>query len=469
MSLDKRTTVPFLLLVLFVSLAVRGLTAYFVYTHLSDPSWFQSGTYKLFDRQAQDILDHKASAFWIDDPTRTDIAIYPPGYSLWISLIYKLTGDRSAASVLKVQWLLDSLSVLLIAGIGIRAFGYRAGIIAGLLASLSPLLALSGATPLADAPTSWFVLGAIWLLLSAVKRQYLLAALGAGLLLGLSCWLRANALLLPLFWVAALLYWNSSWRSRLAVSAALLVGMAIMVTPLLVRNAVAFRAFTPTGLGAGTNLWEGIGETERAEEFGAVFGDAKLIEQERKQMGIVADAHFDLYYPDGVARDRDRARKAFAVISAHPVWYMGVMLRRMIGVLKFAGTPTGYYGSSGINVTSQKCLPMRLQGGVLSLLVTMAGALQSVVRYLALPLMILGVVVAIRKNLRLTLLLLSTILYYLVVGSALHTEYRYGLPMQSLLFVFAGVAVSEGLTLVLKQVRLDRLRRSRFASTRSVG
>src|SRR4029079_230482 len=178
---------------------------------------------------------------------------------------------------------------------GIRAFGYRAGIIAGLLASLSPLLALSGATPLADAPTYSFVLGAIWLLLSAVKRQHLLASLGAGLLLGLSCWLRANALLLPLFWVAALLYWNSSWRSRLAVSAALLVGMAIMVTPLLVRNAVAFRAFTPTGLGAGTNLWEGIGETERAEEFGAVFGDAKLIEQERKQMGIVADAHFDLY------------------------------------------------------------------------------------------------------------------------------------------------------------------------------
>ena len=99
---------------------------------------------------------------------------------------------------------------------------------------------------------------------------------------------------------------------------------------------------------------------------------------------------------------------------------------------------------------------MRLQGGVLSLLVTMAGALQSVVRYLALPLMILGVVVAIRKNLRLTLLLLSTILYYLVVGSALHTEYRYGLAMQALLFVFAGVAVSEMLTLVLKQVWSDR-------------
>jgi hypothetical protein len=81
-------------------------------------------------------------------------------------------------------------------------------------------------------------------------------------------------------------------------------------------------------------------------------------------------------------------------------------------------------------------------------MVTMIGALQSVVRYLALPLMILGIVVAIRKNVWLTLLLLSTILYYLVVGSALHTEYRYGLPMQALLFVFAGVSVSEMVGLV---------------------
>jgi hypothetical protein len=39
--------------------------------------------------------------------------------------------------------------------------------------------------------------------------------------------------------------------------------------------------------------------------------------------------------------------------------------------------------------------------------------------------------------------LLSTILYYLVVGSSLHSEIRYGLPMQALLFVFAGVTVSE--------------------------
>jgi 4-amino-4-deoxy-L-arabinose transferase-like glycosyltransferase len=442
MPLPKRT-IFLLLLVLFLSLTVRGLTAYFIHTHLSDPAWFQSGTYTVFDRQSQAILDGKASLFWIDDPLRTDAAVYPPGFPLWLALIYKLTGNRNAAEVQKIQWILDSLSVFLIVAIGITAFGYRAGLAAGVLAALAPLLALAGATPLADSPTSWLVLGAVLLFLIALKRQQSLAALAAGLLLGLSCWFRSNAVLLPLCWIISLCFWETVWRNRLTLGAAVLIGFAVVLAPLVIRNGVAFGVFTPTGLGAGTNLWEGIGETERAQEFGAVFGDAELIEKERAELGVSKNADFDLYYPDGVARDRERARKAFAVIRAHPIWYAGVMLRRMVGVLKYAGTPSGYYGSSGINVTPQKCLPSTMQGGVLSLLVRILGMLQSVLRYVALPLMVVGIVLAFRRDPRLTLFMLSTIVYYLVAGSALHTEYRYGLPMQALLFVFAGVTLSE--------------------------
>ncbi len=127
------------------------------------------------------------------------------------------------------------------------------------------------------------------------------------------------------------------------------------------------------------------------------------------------------------------------------------MLRRMAGVLKFAGDPSPYYGSSGINVTSKKSLPERLQGGVLSFLVTALGMVQSVMRYMALPLMVVGVGIALRSDWRLALLLLTTVLYYLVVGSALHTEIRYGLPMQSLLFVFAGLSVSKLIEVVRRK------------------
>lgn len=431
-----------LLLVLVCSFAVRGLTMRFVRDHLSDPGWFQSGTYAHFDLQAQNILDGKASMFWIDDPSRTEAAVYPPGYSLWLAFVYKVTGERSAFVVQIFQWVMDALSVLLVVGVGTTAFGFRVGWISGLLAALAPQLALYGVTPMADAPTSWLVVGGVWMLLLAVRKQSVGFALGAGLLLGASCWLRANALLLAIGCAAALfLFVRSERRTRLQLSLSVALGAAILIAPLLLRNAVTFRAFVPTGLGMGTNLWEGIGESERAAEFGAVMGDSRLVEQERKEMELPADAPLDLYWPNGVERDRARTRKALSVIAAHPVWYSGLMLHRMWGMLKFGGAPLPYYGSMGINVTSQKTLPASGQGRIFAIPVNFLGMVQSVLRWVALPLIIAGIVLGFRLDRLVMGLLLPTILYYLVIGSGLHMEIRYGLPMQALLLVFAGLTV----------------------------
>lgn len=442
LSSAARRRMLLILSVLLLSFIVRGLTANFVRTHLSDAGWFQSGTYAIFDGQAQNILDGKASVFWIDDPSRTEAAVYPPGYPLWLAIVYGVSGVRSATIVQNVQWILDSLFVLLVIGIGATAYGWRVGLCAGTLAALSPLLALSGATPMADAPTSWIVLGGVLMLLLAAKRKSAGWALGAGAMVGASCWLRANALLLVIWWVIALLLFvQGSRRSRVRLSLAVMLGALLLIAPVMIRNAVAFRAFVPTGLGTGTNLWEGIGETERAAEFGAVFGDSALIEQERAEMNLAPDAPLKLYWPNGVERDRARTRKAVKVIASHPVWYAGVMARRMWGMLKYAGKPLPYYGSAGINVTSSKSLPEAWQGGGVAVGVNALGMMQSVFRYLALPLMIAGVWLALRRDWRTTWLLLATVLYYLIAGAALHMELRYGLPMQSLLLVFAGLAM----------------------------
>jgi Dolichyl-phosphate-mannose-protein mannosyltransferase len=449
----------FILSVLLLAFIVRGLTANFVRAHLSDPGWFQSGTYAIFDKQAQDILDNRASVFWIDDPSRTEAAVYPPGYPLWLAFIYGIGGVRSASVVQNVQWVLDALSVLLVAGTGATAYGWRVGLCAGVLAALSPLLSLYGATPMADAPTNWIVMGGVWMMLLAAKRDNALWALGSGLMIGASCWLRANALLLVVWWVVALLLFaQGSKRRRARLSLMVTLGALLLIMPVVVRNSVAFRAFVPTGLGTGTNLWEGIGETERAAEFGAVFGDGALIEQERTEMGLAPDTPLGLYWPDGVERDRARTRKALKVIAAHPVWYAGVMARRMWGMLKYAGKPLPYYGSAGVNVTSRKSLPVAWQGGVLAVFVNALGMLQSVFRYLALPLMLLGIWFGLRRDWRTAWLLLATILYYLVVGSSLHMEIRYGLPMQSLLLVFAGLAVCRLIEIVCDAAKQKKMR-----------
>src|SRR5918911_871664 len=109
---------PLLFIVAF-SFAVRALTASFIHAHLNDPSWFQSGSYAVFDNQAQAILDRREPLFWIKDSSRTDAIVYPPGYPLWIALLYKLTGVRSPVVVQYAQTVLDSLAVLLVVGIGV--------------------------------------------------------------------------------------------------------------------------------------------------------------------------------------------------------------------------------------------------------------------------------------------------------------------------------------------------------------
>ena len=447
-SQDMRRRVLLCLSIVLLAFTVRFLTAQFIDQHIANPAWFASGIYAIFDNRAQDILEGRANAFWVEDalssPRAATSAVYPPGYSLWLAFIYSISGARSVFVVQYVQLALDALFVLLITGTGTTAYGWRAGFAAGVLAALSPLLAFYGATPLADSPTAWIVVGGAWMLLLAAKRLSWRWALGAGLMIGASCWLRANALLLGVWCaLALLLFVQASWRVGLRLSAVFALGMLLLIAPVIARNSYAFHAFVPGGMGFGTNLWEGLGETSRAAEFGAVFGDAALIEQERAEMGLAPDAELALYWPNGLQRDRARMRKALNVIKAHPFWYAGVMARRMAGMLKYAGEPVPYFGTAGINVTSKKCLPQAWQGGLLALCVNVLGMLQSVLRYLLLPLMLCGVFLAFRRDRRTSAFILTIILYYLVVGSIMHTELRYGLPMHALLFIFAGLAVTE--------------------------
>ena len=433
--------------IVVLAFSVRALTANFLRARLDDAGWFPYSIYGAFDRQAQDWLDHRASIFWIDDPARTDRAIYPPGYPVWLALIYKLSGSRSPIIVQNIQWVLDSFAVLLVVGAGVTAFGWRVGLWAGMIDALWPLPATYGAVPLADAPTSWIVVSATWMLLLAAKRKSFGWAVSAGALVGLSCWLRANAMFLPFFWaIAILLLVRASWRRRAWLGASALVAAMLVIAPIILRNAIAFRAFVPTGLGVGTNFLEGIGETERgSREFGAPSSDRDLIEQERAALNVPPGPTFALYYPDGIQRDRARLSKAMTIIAQHPFWYAGSVVRRMAAVLKYAGEPNGIYGSAGINITGKKCLPLQRQGGPLAFLVNVLGMLQSVLRYVLLPLMIVGVFLAFGLDRRVTALLMVTVFYYLVVGSLLHTHIRYGLPMQSLLTIFGAVTLSSGL------------------------
>jgi len=415
----------------------------FMKMHLHDAAWFQFGSYQKFEAQAENILAGRQHPFWIDDSSRTDLVQYPPAFPCWIALIYAVTGHHSVYTVQAVQWVLDLfLSMFLIVGISVTAFGWRAAIAASFLAAFSPLLAMYGAWPSSDAPTAWLVLGATWMILLAAKTLKVGWALGAGLLLGAACWLRVNPLFLGLASALALLLLpQAARRERVRLGLAVVLCAILMVTPITVRNAIVFHEFLPNGLNVGVNLWEGLGETDRGVAAGMVFGDHRMLEIERKELNMSPESPFNLAYPDGIRRDRKRLREALQVIAANPFWYTGVMARRAVRLLKLAGEPAAFQGSAGINVTSKKCLTPAWDGGVLAILVDGLGMVQSVIRYLVILPMLAGVWLGLRRNRMGASLLLITVLYYLLTCSVGHTEMRYALPIYSVLFVFAGVAV----------------------------
>jgi 4-amino-4-deoxy-L-arabinose transferase-like glycosyltransferase len=425
------------------AISVRVLTLQFMRARLNDPAWFQVGSYAKFDRPARDILDGRQRLFWIDDPTRTDLVQYPPAFPALVALIYKVTGDQSAYSVQLVLWFADFiLSFLLIAGIALTVSGRRAAIASAFVVALSPLFAMYAAYPSADVPTTWFVLAGNWLLILAAQRKSVRLALAAGIALGIACWIRVNPLYLCVGWaIALLLFVKDAWWLRFKLAAAVFGGTVVLLAPILIRNYIVFPDFTPTGGTIGVNLWEGLGETELGQQHGFILGDLKMLEVERQRMGLPPDMPLDIQFPDGIRRDRERTRESLAFIRQHKIWYLGVMLGRMWGMLKIAGDPVPHTGISGINVTSRKCLPEHWQGGVLAFAVNVLGSIQSVARYLFLPFAAFGLYACIRQDWRMSCLMLVTVLYYLVPGTAAHTEIRYVLPMHGLLIVFASVGI----------------------------
>jgi hypothetical protein len=95
----------------------------------------------------------------------------------------------------------------------------------------------------------------------------------------------------------------------------------------------------------------------------------------------------------------------------------------------------------GTHINPATSLPPSWQYFPLTAFVTVLDWGQSLMRIFLLPLMLGGIALGFRKNGRITLVILATVFYYLIVGCFMHSEIRYSLPMQAVLFVFAGVAV----------------------------
>ena len=259
---------------------------------------------------------------------------HPPGYSILIALVRVVFGPSNTA-VQFTQIVFDSLAAVLIFLIVAELFSLVPAAIAGVFAALSPQLAWNSVLLLPDSLAVFPILLGIYLLARGRTRPQLLTFVIVGALVGISCWLRANAMLMTVFFAAAvlLLHGKKHWRYSLAVIA----GTLLIVLPLTIRNAIVTRHFIPISLGAGQTLLEGMADYDSSGRFGIPNTDMGIMRQEA-EMFQRPEYYGMLFKPDGVERERARVKRGLGVIASHPVWFASVMIRRAASMTKLERT-----------------------------------------------------------------------------------------------------------------------------------
>lgn len=327
---SPRTRVAICVLVFLLAFGVRLLSWHDTRLEVGKVQTTVSNDYR---RVAQLLRQGGLGSFFSSSSALSDLNTlgHPPGYSILIAIVYSVFGDSDTA-VQFVQIVCDALSVVMIFLIVADLLPLSAAIAAGTLAAFSPQLAWNSVLLLPDSLFVLPILLAVYFVTRAVKNPRLRTFVITGALVGISCWLRANAMLLPFFFAAAvLLLFPRERRKRYAL--ALVGGTLLILLPLTIRNAIVFHRFIPLSMGAGQTLLEGIADYDRDGRFNIPKTDMGIMKQESEDSHR-PDYYTTLFNPDGVERERSRLRRGLAVIRSHPFWFAGVMTRRAASMVR---------------------------------------------------------------------------------------------------------------------------------------
>jgi len=261
---------------------------------------------------------------------------HPPGYPILLAAIFKTFGDSDTA-IQFLQILLDAVAVVLLFLIALEFLPFPAAVLCGLLAAISPQFAYFSVVLLPDSLVVPPILLAILFLIHARRMPRLANFAIAGALIGISCVLRANALLLPVF-LALVMPLFIPRGKRLHAAAALVGGALLVIAPITIKNAIVFRTFIPLSLGAGQTFLEGIADYDETNRFNIPLTDLGLMRQEAEWHGNPEYAQL-LFGRDGVERDRMRIRRGLGVVRSHPFWFAGVVARRGLASTRLDPVP----------------------------------------------------------------------------------------------------------------------------------
>ncbi len=293
-----------------------------------------SGVYDRYKKEATRMLEEGGLLFPTAPPKEGDarMLVHPPGYAILLAAIYKISNDPLTLLWI-VQAFCDALAAVMIFLIAAEFFPRRLAFIAGLLIALSPHLAYYSLILSPDSLPVLPILFAVYFLIRALRQPRLIYLLAVGLALGLSCWFRANGLLIAPVLAVVVFCWFERGQ-RLRYSTALLAATIFIIAPITIRNFVVFKRFIPISIAAGLNLAEGIGNYDPEGTLGMPRSDREARFKDAEWHNR-PDYVGSLWYPDGIERDEYRTKRAVEVIRARPLWFAGVMVRRAGSMLRY--------------------------------------------------------------------------------------------------------------------------------------
>jgi hypothetical protein len=348
---SRRTRFAICLLIFLTAFGVRLLSWHDTRLDVGKVQTAVTGDYQ---RVARLLKEGGIASFLSSSSPLSDLNTlgHPPGYSILLAGIFSVFGESDTAVQL-VQIIFDALAAVMIFLIVAELLPVGAGVVAGLMAAFSPQFAWNSVLLLPDSLAVLPILLAVYCLARAARKPHFITFVIAGVLVGISCWLRANAMLLTFFLAAAvplllkkqgrptnfslsspperdkLKFGGQRWQYALSVVFATL----LIVLPLTIRNAIVFHRFIPLSLGAGQTLLEGIADYDPAGRFNIPNTDIGIMKQEAEDFHR-PDYYGTLFNPDGVEREHARLARGFAVIRSHPLWFSGVMALRAGAMLR---------------------------------------------------------------------------------------------------------------------------------------
>ncbi|HEY2847843.1 MAG TPA: hypothetical protein VGI80_08490, partial [Pyrinomonadaceae bacterium] len=274
------------------------------------------------------------------------------------------------------------------------------------------------------------ILAALYFMMRSANDPRVRNAILCGVFLGASCWLRSNALVLPVF-VVAMIFSVVPKEMRARFALVMIATFVITVTPITMRNVICFDTFAPLSLGGGTTLVEGLGDIDDGSR-GLPRTDEDVMQLDAKLDGT-GKTYSGLYDPDGVIRDRRRSVYGLSIIRSEPFWFAQGVAARGLSTFRLERVPAIAPERDEQDTTAPIFYwldrPLKFFQ-------------RAFVTAVFLPLVLLGlIVVALRKQWRALFIILVVPVYYATVQPLVHTEYRYVIATPHMLMIASAVGM----------------------------